>query len=64
MNMDKQKVAVVLLIIAILFSLGTVYVALSSNADGLVPTNTVTTIQNGKGTIGLQIEEPPTEGSG
>jgi hypothetical protein len=65
--MDTKKVVTVLLIITIVFSIGTIWKVASADTDDFVPAsvNTITTIQGDSGTIGIGILEPPqTEGTG
>ena len=65
--MDTKKIVVILLIITILFSVGTIWLSLSADTDNLVPvninTNTKTTIQSDTGTVGIEILPPPTGGA-
>ena len=63
-KMDTQKIVVVLLIIAILFSIATIWKAGSADTDDLIPagTNTITTIESDSGTVGIEELPPPTEG--
>jgi len=63
--MNTKKVIVILLVIAILFSVGTIYLSFNADTDNLVAagTNTITTIQSDSGNIGIEILEPPTGGT-
>jgi len=65
--MDTQKVVVVLLIIAILFSIATIWKAGSADTDILVTageTNTVNTVYaESDGSVGVKILPNPTEGT-
>ena len=60
--MDTKKIVVILLIITILFSIGTIWLSLNADTDNLVPvninTNTKTTIQSDTGTVGIEILPP------
>jgi hypothetical protein len=64
--MDTQKVVVILLIVAILFSVGTIWKAGSADTGGMVAggTNTVTTIEGDTGNVGVQILPPPEDNGG
>ena len=63
--MDQQKnqmiVVVVLLVVAILFSIGSIIVSLNADTDNLVPTSTnkITTIKSDSGNVAIEILPPP-----
>jgi len=65
--MNRQKVVMVLLVVAILFSVGSIWLSLSADSDGLVPvntnTNTITTIESDSGNLGINVLPPPSGGS-
>lgn len=66
--MDKQKIAVVLLVVAILFSIGSLIVSFNADTGGSAPAGeqgvTVELVDGGDnndaegGTIGLTLEAP------
>lgn len=64
--MDNQKIIMILLLITILLSIGSIiFTLVSNNARDLVPagTNTVTTIDDDStGTVGVDILTPPAGG--
>jgi len=66
--MDKQKIAVVLLVVAILFSIGSIIVSFNADTSGPAPPGeqgvTIELVDGGDdsdaedGTIGLTLEAP------
>ena len=63
--MDYQKnqmiIVVVLLVVAILFSIGSIIVSLNADTDNLVPTSTnkITKIESDNANVAIEILPPP-----
>ena len=68
-KMNRQKVVMVLLIVAIIFSLGSIWLSLNVDNDNLVPgtnyvnTNTETTVETDSTSVAIEIVAPPSGGS-